>query len=156
MSTVCFTGHRIIKITDDINKRLMTKLEELIKDGADVFCTGGSVGWEMLCGQYILRLKKKYPHIRLKLILPCPAEEYTVHWTDKEQFDYSELLIKADEREIISEASDDSCIKKRNMRLIELADCCVCWYNESILMCGTAQTVRMANKKGIPVINLYS
>ena len=46
-------------------------------------------------------------------------------------------------------------MKKRNAQMVELADCCVCYYDDSIARSGTGQTVRMANAKGIEVINLF-
>ena len=134
MSTVCFTGHRIIKVTDEIQGILTAVLEDLIENGADVFYAGGAVGWDMLCEQCVLKLRRKYPHIKLKVILPCPAEEQTSDWDDKDRFEYSEILMQADSREIVSRHYEDGCMKKRNQRLVELADCCVCWHNESISM----------------------
>ena len=40
--------------------------------------------------------------------------------------------------------------------MIELSDGCVCYYDESVGRSGTGQTVRMAESKGIEIINLFS
>ncbi len=45
-------------------------------------------------------------------------------------------------------------MKIRNAKLIELADVCVCYYNLSQYASGTGQTVRMAQKKEIKIINI--
>ena len=87
--------------------------------------------------------------------MPCPAEEQTAEWSEGNKFEYSKILIEADSREMVSKSYTYSCMKKRNQRLVDLADCCICYHNENISVCGTAQTVRMARDKGIPVINLY-
>ncbi|MBQ8780541.1 MAG: DUF1273 family protein [Oscillospiraceae bacterium] len=155
MKSVCFTGHRLIKVTDELKKRLRNKIIELIENGAEDFYAGGAVGWDMLCEQTVLELRNNYPHIRLHIIMPCPAEEQSAKWTNEEKFRYSEILVEADARELVCKSYTSGCMKMRNQRLVELADCCVCYYNENISMCGTAQTVRMAQSKGIPVVNLY-
>lgn len=155
MKAVCFTGHRIITVTDRMREKLRNKLIELIENGAEDFYAGGAVGWDMLCEQMVLKLRREYPHIKLHIILPCPAEEQSAEWSEEDKFAYSEILVEADSREIISKSRIHGCMKKRNQRLADLADCCVCWHNESISVCGTAQTVRMAREKGIPVFNLY-
>ena len=47
-------------------------------------------------------------------------------------------------------------MKQRNARMVELVDCCVAYYDESSnARSGTGQTVRMADLKGIEVINLF-
>lgn len=155
MKSVCFTGHRIIKVTDSIRKKLRECVKKLINEGAEVFYAGGAVGWDMLCEQTVLKLRNEYPHIKLHIIMPCPAEEQTAEWSEEDKFEYSKILVEADSREIIARTYTDSCMKLRNQRLADLADCCVCYYNESIPVCRTAQTVEMAREKGIPVINLY-
>ncbi|MBQ8825842.1 MAG: DUF1273 family protein [Oscillospiraceae bacterium] len=155
MKAVCFTGHRIIKITGRIREKLRNTLIEMIENGAEDFYAGGAVGWDMLCEQTVLRLRRDYPHIRLHIVMPCPAEEQSAAWSEEDKFAYSEILVEADSREMVAKSYIQGCMKKRNQRLVDLADCCVCWHNESISMCGTAQTVRMAHIKGIPVFNLY-
>ena len=47
------------------------------------------------------------------------------------------------------------CMQKRNARLVELSDICVCYLNEKRSNGGTAQTVRMAKKGGVDVVNLF-
>lgn len=46
-------------------------------------------------------------------------------------------------------------MKKRNARLIEHADCCVCYYNVKRSASGTGQTVRMALNRNMTIINLF-
>ena len=47
-------------------------------------------------------------------------------------------------------------MKERNQRLVDLADICICYYNENNSRSGTGQTVRMVQKKGIQLINIFS
>ena len=153
MKSICFTGHRNIKITSELISLLNKTLTDLIDNGAADFYAGGALGWDMLCEQAVLDLKEKFPHIRLHLVLPCSAEEQTAKWNDMQKEKYRKILNAADTVRYISEHYYDGCMKVRNARLVELADCCVCYYDNRGRS-GTGQTVRMAKEKGIRVINL--
>ena len=156
MKHICFTGHRNIKISQDLAPHLEEILRKLIQEeNAVEFYSGGAIGWDMLCAQTVLNLRNEFPHIRLNLILPCGNEEQTALWnaTDKKLF--MEILSAADSIEFTSDKYYNGCMKKRNQRLVELSDCCVCYYNIRNKFSGTGQTVRMAESKGVPIINLY-
>lgn len=66
--------------------------------------------------------------------------------------DYDRILLMADSTEYISEKYYYGCMKARNARLVELADCCVCYYDNKKSASGTGQTVRMAERKNICII----
>ena len=66
-----------------------------------------------------------------------------------------QILFLTDNVEVLSENFTNKCYKNRNRQLTENADFCICFYNEKRQRCGTAQTVRMAEKKGMTVVNLY-
>ena len=149
---VCFTGHRNISVTDQIKKHLYTVIEALIAAGAEDFYAGGALGWDMLCEKAVIGLKKKYPAIKLHLVLPCPPEEQTSRWNSSSVDEYYRLLKASDDRIIVSRHYSDSCMRLRNEKLTELSDCCVCYYTGE--KSGTAQTVRFAEKKGIKIINI--
>ncbi len=152
--SVCFTGHRNIKKTAELKKALIKQLVMLFDEGADVFYAGGAVGWDMLCERVVIELREKYPHIKLHLVLPCPADEQTAKWNESDKREFMELLLVADMVELCSDHYYDGCMKVRNQRLVDLSDVCVCYYNESNKRSGTGQTVRMAEKKNICIINL--
>lgn len=46
-------------------------------------------------------------------------------------------------------------MKIRNARLVELADGCICYYSGKYIS-GTGQTLRMAKRKKIHIINFYN
>ncbi len=75
MKSVCFTCHRNIKEMAELKKALIKQLVKLIDEGAADFYAGGAVGFDMLCESAVIELRKRFPHIKLHLILPCPAEE---------------------------------------------------------------------------------
>lgn len=154
LKSVCFTGHRNVKVTVELKKSLIKQLVNLIGDGAEVFYAGGAIGWDMICERAVIKLREQYPNIKLHLVLPCPAEEQTAKWSECDKKEFKKLLSAVDMVEVCSENYYDGCMKVRNQRLVDLSDVCVCYYNASNKRSGTGQTVRMAERKNILIINL--
>lgn len=154
--SICFTGHRVISkaLLPEVLRELQQILETAIKNGFVDFYTGGAVGWDTYCAQMILDLREDYPGIALHLILPCAKEDQTARWTQKQKKAYDCIYQAADSCEFIAENYTSSCMRLRNQRLVEVADCCICFCYQTRERTGTAQTVRLAKQKGIPVINL--
>lgn len=150
---VCFTGHRNVKETGELKNALIKQLVKLIDEGATEFYAGGAVGWDMLCESVVIDLRERFPHIKLHLILPCPAEEQTEKCSEGYKAEFKRLLLAADAVEICSEHYFDGCMKLRNQRLVNLADVCVCYYSGK-QRSGTGQTVRIAERQGKEIINL--
>ena len=156
MKSICFTGHR--KISHDIQNlkaALSDSLEKYITDkGITDFYCGGAVGFDMLAEQTVSELREKYPEIKLHLVLPCPYEDQTAKWDERQKEDFSKIMNAADTIEYTSDTHYKGCMKKRNEKLVEYADCCFCYWDGRYIS-GTAQTVRLAEKKGIPIINIF-
>ena len=155
MKTVFFTGHR--KFTVNINEfyKIAKLMKKLISEGISDFYAGGALGWDMNFENMILIMREKYfPFLKLHLVLPCPPEEQTAGWDIDDIEEYQRILEAADSVEIVSEHYDKNCMKKRNKRLVELGDICVCYYNEKNTRSGTGQTVRIAEKQGKEIINI--
>lgn len=150
----CFAGHRLIKYTRNLESAIKRELKALIEAGFTDFYSGGTYGWETLCELTVLRLRKKYPHIKLHLILPCPSKEHTAEWDGRRREIYYKIMHSADSVEVVSEKYFEGCMKIRNMRLVEAADSCFCYCNEKSGGSGTAQVVRLAEEKGIGIINM--
>ena len=71
--TACFTGHRQLR---DPIPTLFSKTEQeaetLIRNGYRFFGAGGARGFDSLAAEVMIKLKEKYPHIHLILVLPFP------------------------------------------------------------------------------------
>lgn len=154
MKNVFFTGHRQYPQSEENAIILAVILTKLVSDGATDFYAGGALGWDMICAYAVLKMRKVYPDVKLHLVLPCPPEEQTAKWNASDKEEYQEILEAADSVEIVSEHNDKNCMKKRNERLVELGDICVCYYNKKRIRSGTAQTVRIAEKSGKKIINI--
>ena len=152
MKTCCFTGHRIIKITPELVQKLRETIIDVIGQGVTEFYDGGAIGFDMLAAETVISLKDEYPNIKLHLLLPCPPVEQIKGWNESQIARYEKMLQNADSVTVVSEHYAKDCMKQRNKRLVELADCCICYCANP--RSGTGQTVRMAKEKGIPVINL--
>lgn len=154
MKNISFTGHRVIKITPKLQAALQEAIEDFIAKGAVNFYAGGAIGFDTLCAETVLEMRKKYPQIRLCLLLPCPPAEQTARWRADQRETYRKILSQADETEICSEKYFNGCMKIRNARLAEKADAVICCCQNA--SSGTGQTVEMARRKGIEVVNLIS
>lgn len=155
--SACFTGHRSFTgDTTNLEVRLYDILKRAINKQcvADFYC-GGAVGWDELAARTVLKLREIYPHIKLHLILPCSNEEQTAKWTKEQKTEFYRILALTDTVEYISEHYYNGCMKIRNARLVELADFCFCFWDTNRQKSGTAQTVRMAQRKKIMIINFF-
>ncbi|MBP3857179.1 MAG: DUF1273 family protein [Ruminiclostridium sp.] len=152
---VSFTGHRDAD-PETALPLLEDTVEDLINHGAETFVAGGAAGFDTLAAETVLRIRENYPWVSLVMVLPCPPEEQSRSFTAEMKQRYSAILASADRTECIAAHYYNGCMKARNQRLVDLADICVCWYDEAEhASSGTGQTVRMAQKKGITVINLF-
>lgn len=138
-----------------INDTLKSVITSCIISGTADFYSGGACGFDTAAARTVLELKKIYP-VRLHLILPCCNEEQTLKMTADEKAEFMHILALADSIEYISEHCGKDSMKKRNLRLVESADTCICFFNEKRKRSGTSQTVSFARKKGIEIINIFT
>ncbi len=157
MRSACFTGHRVLTGNIDLLKiTLYSKLEDMVvNEGYTAFYAGGAFGWDTVAAETVLALRSVYPLVSLNLVLPCPPEEQTAKWNNAQKNKYLYILSQSDTVEIVCPHFSEECMKLRNMKLVEYADCCICFHNENSSGTGTAQTVRMAKNKNIPILNFF-
>ena len=157
MDAACFTGHRdLTGNVNDLEKRLYDVLERaIIKKNVTDFYSGCALGWDQLASKVVIRLRNKYPQVKLHLVLPCSPEEQTKKWSESQRNEYMQIYHLANSVEKVSEKYYNGCMKARNARLVELADYCFCYFNTENQHSGTAQTVRMALNKQIMVVNFF-
>jgi len=148
-----FTGHRVMEDFEKsaILPRLEKSILDMIENDVKVFICGGALGFDTLAAETVLKLKKSYD-ITLCLYLPCPDQTYD--WQEEDVEVYNRILASADEVLYTSQKSrSPHLMKKRNMAMVEASDYCICYLKNP--KSGTGQTVRMAEEKGIEVINLF-
>lgn len=148
----CFTGHR--KITPEQQKivaeRLCQTVEMLIQKGVRYFGAGGALGFDTIAAECVLKLREKYPHIKLILVLPCVNQ--TKGWPEEDVRIYEKIKGKADKIVYTSQAYTRDCMFKRNRHLVDHSSICVAYLKGN--KGGTAYTVKYAMQKGLQLINL--
>ena len=150
--TCCFTGHRSInKLQYPIIKlRLKKALCQLIDDGYTYFGAGGALGFDTLAAQTVIELRKKYPKIKLILVLPCLTQ--AERWSEDDKIIYEAIKEAADKIVYTSQDYTKGCMFKRNRHLVDCSSVCVCYQTKDTG--GTAYTVHYALQKGIRIINI--
>ena len=123
---------------------------DLIEKGYLFFGAGGALGFDMLAEQTVLKLKERYPNIRLILVLPCLQQ--TKGWNENDIALYEDIKLKADKVVYTSKEYTIGCMHKRNRHLIDNSSVCVCYLTKN--MGGTFYTVNYAKLKNINVINI--
>ncbi|MEE0946993.1 MAG: SLOG family protein [Acutalibacteraceae bacterium] len=152
LHTCCFTGHRAIP-EDDLDRlklELNDTLVSLIENGISYFRAGGALGFDTICAQTVLSLKKIYPHIKLTLVLPCLNQ--TAKWQQEDKDVYEDIKSKADEVVYTSEHYFRGCMQVRNRALVDESSVAVCYLTQ--INGGTAYTVKYAQKNGLTIVNL--
>ena len=149
----CFTGHR--KIENAKVYPLSQKLEEAVvylieNKGVTDFRAGGARGFDNLASLAVLKLKKKYPNIKLHIMLPCKNHSKYFRRFDRETFDF--VLENADSVTYVNEKYNKGSMFARNRALVDGSDVCIAYLNA--LSGGTYYTVNYARQAKTQVINL--
>ena len=139
---VCtFFGHKDAR---ELNAETPEKaIEDLIKSGVDTFYVGNQGGFDNMVFSCLLKLKTSYPHIRFWVVLA-----YMPGHTLKNDL-YCDFSIFPEELEAVH---PKFAIDKRNNWLIEQADHCICYVNNT--WGGAYKFACLAKKRGLSVINL--
>ena len=122
-----------------------------INSGFTHFITGGAVGFDTLAAEQIISMREDYDKIKLILYLPCTDQ--SENWNENDKARFERILSEADEVYYVSrEPYKTGCMKKRNYAMVTASDMCIAYLKKS--SSGTAQTVKMAQDKGILVVNI--
>ena len=150
--TCCFTGHRDIPFSkiDEVSANLERAVEKAVKAGYCYFGAGGALGFDTIAAETILKMKDRYSHIRLILVLPC--KEQTRGWSTSAKEKYAQILQRADKTVYVSEHYTRSCMHQRNRHLVDNSSLCICYLERA--SGGTAYTVEYARKKGLTIENI--
>lgn len=147
--SVCFTGHR------DMPSRLSAEFREIVRNtqlaidaafqnGTRDFYTGGAPGYDQLCGELVLQLKKREPEVRLHILLPYPG------YAANSGSAHERLVAAADETVCLYSHYFKGCFLMRDRELVSRAESCIAYLRKP--RSGTAFTVSCARQKGIKVI----
>jgi len=148
----CFAGHRYLPQAKlpDIARQLESVIEELIAKGVVYYGCGGAIGFDQLAGETVLRLKERFPHIKLIMVLPCVNQEKKWLQADKDR--YKALLAACDKTVYVQREYDNGCMLKRNRHLVDSSGVCVAYLTQP--RGGTFYTIGYACRQKVPIINV--
>ena len=156
----CFTGYRPDKFpfkldnTDvdfiTLKSRIKNTLLALIEDDCKIFYSGMAMGFDIVCAEIVLELKKTYTDIKLICAIPFKdqGDSFSYNWRKR----YFEILNNCDEFRYISNEYSKTCYQIRNKFMVDNSDFVVCWYDGKTG--GTHNTLKYAFKKGRTIINI--
>lgn len=93
-----------------IKKRLEKEVENSIKNGYLFFGAGGALGFDTLAAQTVLKLRERYPDIKLILVLPCKTQARG--WKQADIDEYERIKAAADKVVYTSEDYYRGCMHK--------------------------------------------
>lgn len=152
--TCFFTGHR--RIASERIEFVKEKLEEYIEilitqHDVNRFIAGGAIGFDTMSAEIVIKMREKYPHIKLVLYLPCYKQ--SAKWSSKNKYNYRLILSRADEYKYVTESEYvDGCMKIRNLEMIKDSSFCIAFC--IMYGTGTGFTLRNAEAVGVEIKNI--
>ncbi len=158
--TACFTGHRPSKLKgykDLDNKQLLWEIHDccvhlIENEGVGVFINGVALGVDQWSAKIVLKLKEKYPHIKLISAVPCL--NHSSKWTKNSKKDWQDIIDKSDEVKYVTEEEfTPYCMQLRNKWMVDKSDIVVSVWDGS--SGGTNNCVQYATENKKRIINLW-
>jgi len=151
---IAFTGHRIL--TPEERAEADLRLYEFVSQAANLgtreFICGGALGFDTAAELAVLKLKREYPDVRLRLFLPC--REHYKYWSQADAAVFEEILRLADSAEYANEKYFRGCMQMRDRAMVDASEMLAAWLRADEMTGGTVYTVRYALKHGVRVVNL--
>ena len=151
--SACFTGHRDItpEKVPVIRKKLREVLASLIEEGYTSFYNGGAIGYDLLAAEEVLKLKEAFPHIRLRIIVPCAGQ--TRGWSEENLIRYERVKAFADEVKCLSSVYYNGCMQVRNRYMVDNSSLVIAYLERATG--GSAGTVKYARQQGKEIVNVF-
>lgn len=151
VNIVCFTGHRPNKLkgyNPIDNKELLWKIHSVCVDlienrNVTTFINGLALGIDIWSAKIVLKLKEKYPHIKLISAIPCRNQ--SCKWREEDRNLWQEVYDKSDE--VVLVTNDDYkpyLMQVRNEWMVNKSDIVVAVWDGT--KGGTGNCVNFAKK----------
>ena len=159
-TTCCFSGYRPYKYDfafksgdPDYNKLENDILNAIIKsykDGYRTFICGGAMGFDLLCGEIALSVKKQFKDIKLVCMLAFEGQpnDFPQKWYDR----YHSVLGECDHIDYIAKEHIPGCYYDRNKKMVNASSRVITYFDGK--MGGTARTIAYAQKNKLDILNL--
>ena len=150
----CFTGHRPEKLSlseAEVKTLLENEIRKAIDDGLNVFITGMAPGVDIWAAEIVLRLRDK-EKLPLKLIAANPHPKFIDRWPEWKKR-YTAVIEAADLTRDICDRYKRGVYQIRNEWMVDHSARVIAIWNGK--PSGTKNTVEYANRKNVPVVNVY-
>ena len=157
--TACFTGHRSQKLPWRFNEEderckvmkitLQAEIEKAIQKGYKTFLCGMALGFDTICAETVIDLKRQYEDIEIIGALPCKTQD--IKWAFKDRVRYRDLLKQLDGiRCIYEEYIGAECMLERNRFMVDNSSLMIALFNG--LPGGTKSTIDHARRQGLEIV----
>lgn len=109
-----------------------------------------AIGFDMICAELVLELKKEYPQIKIVCAIPCKGQEKV--WNALTQKRYHNIVKQADKTVVLAEKYTPECMLDRNRYMINNSSLCIALFDGK--PGGTAKTIKFAEENGVEVIKI--
>lgn len=150
--TCAFTGHREIPAAHiaPLIMNLDAAITAFYGMGCRAFYAGGARGFDTLAAERVLAFREKHPDVALYLILPC--RDQMRGWREEDAGRARAVIAAANGYRYLQNEYSTAAMHIRNRALIDAAEGCIAYVTRP--ESGGGQTLRLAEKKGIPTVNL--
>ena len=160
--TACFSGYRPGKFSFilldgqeaylNLESQIQAEIIKAMEDGYDTFLCGMAMGFDLVCGSNVLRLKQNHPEcskLRLIAVPPYHGHRFDGPWA----VIHSLVMNNADEVIYPTDQQNSHVYHIRNRYMVNNSTRLICYFDGQ--PGGTSYTVDYALKKGIEIINLH-
>lgn len=150
--TCCFTGHRHLPVGEEetIWQCVLEYLLPLLDQGVHYFGVGGALGFDTLVAEKLLELRRRYPQIRVILVLPFRG--YQSRWTSAQQARAARIEAQVDKVVYCCDTPSREAFLARDRHLVDGSAYCIGYCTRATG--GTAYTLRYANANGLRIWNV--
>ena len=156
--SLCFSGHRTDKLPKKENiimklkENIYIETKKYILYGINTFYFGGCYGFDIMCAEIVIELKKIYNNIKLIGVIPFKGQENL--WKEEDKLKYKNIISLCDEVIILNNNYKKGCYYERNRYIVDKSNYLICYCRPSSKG-GTKYTINYAIEKGIEIKNLY-
>lgn len=153
----CFTGHRPGKLPWRHNEqdprcialkiRIADAVERAYEQGYRHFICGMAMGCDLYFCESALELQSRHWDVIVEAAIPCQTQADI--WQEDQQIRYHHLVSDCDIQTVLSEYYTDSCMRQRNIYMIDHASLLIAAFNG--VAGGTQFTIEYARDQGLNI-----
>ena len=159
--TCFFAGHRPYRFTftpeeekefySTLTANIAKAIREIAESGCDTFLCGGSIGFDIMCSEAVIELKKERSDIRLVCMLPF--ENHHTDFPSEWQNRFLNILEACDFIDYISPIKVMGCYYDRKQKMIDNSQYMLTYFDGR--GGGTARVVAAAQSNKLKITNLF-